>query len=296
MSIDLSSYTTPKLLIGLFGQNILKSLSPAMHQEEARHHGVNLFYQLIDFSLNPDAANPQILAQQLNAAKTMGFAGLNITYPYKVAVLPLLDDICPDARAIGAVNTVVFKDGKSKGYNTDCSGYATDLKAKLAARPLGRVVLVGTGGAGAAVAHGLMGLGATHLTLVDTDLGKAQQLASALAARFGSEKVNASTSAQTALAKADGLVNATPLGMAGIGGMCVEADWILPRHWVSDVVYSPLITPMLAVAASKGCTVIDGGGMNLWQAVVAFEHFTQLKADAQRMGRYHRALFAQRGM
>jgi shikimate dehydrogenase len=296
MTPDLSSYTTPKLLLGLFGQNILKSLSPAMHQEEARHHGVNVFYHLMDFALNPDAAKPNELANQFNAAKKMGFAGLNITYPYKVAVLPLLDDICPDARAIGAVNTVVFKNGKSCGYNTDCSGYATALKAKLGERPLGRVVLVGTGGAGAAVAHGLMGLGAAHLTLVDTDLAKAQQLEASLAQRFGASTVSTAASAHAALQAADGLVNGTPLGMAGIGGMCVEPDWILPHHWVSDVVYSPLVTPMLAVAASKGCTTVDGGGMNLWQAVVAFEHFTGLTADAARMGRYHRALFEHRGM
>lgn len=296
MTTDLSSYTTPKLLVGLFGQNILKSLSPAMHQQEARHHGVHLYYQLIDFSLNPDVADPTLLARQFKAAQTMGFAGLNITYPYKIAVLPLLDEICPDARAIGAVNTVVFKEGKSYGYNTDCSGYATALKQKLGARPLGRVVLVGTGGAGAAVAHGLMGLGATHLTLVDTDLNKAQHLANSLVQRFGADAVSTAASARTALESADGLVNGTPLGMTGIGGMCVEADWILPQHWVSDVVYSPRITPMLALADRKGCTTVDGAGMNLWQAVVAFEHFTGLKGNAQRMERYHNALFAHRGM
>jgi shikimate dehydrogenase len=305
MTVDLTQYTTPKVLLGLFGINILKSLSPAMHQEEGRHHGLNVFYQLMDFATMGTASTPSVgsvedLPRLFKAAQQMGFAGLNITYPCKQAVLPLLDDISPDAAAIGAVNTVVFKNGRSKGYNTDCSGYGIALKEKLGNRPLGRVVLVGTGGAGAAVAHAVMGLGASHLTLVDTDSNKSQALATSIAKRFGTDKVSTATDAQAALARADGLVNGTPLGMSGVsggfGGMCVPPDWIQTKHWVSDVVYSPLITPMLQGAIDKGCTTIGGDGMNLWQGVEAFNLFTGLTADAARMGRYHKALFAHRGM
>jgi shikimate dehydrogenase len=325
MTVDLSSYTTPKLLLGLIGTNIMKSLSPAMHQAEGKQHALNIFYQLIDLAniknnhlnnnlhnnlhnnlnnaLNNNLdtkgsqdANNDYLPKLFTSAMQMGFAGLNITYPCKQAVLPYIDALSPDAAAIGAVNTVVFKNGKSYGYNTDCSGYRIALQATLGARPVGRVVLVGTGGAGAAVAHAIMALGASHLTLVDTDTAKAQALADKLAAHFGAGAVSTASHAQAALAQADGLVNATPLGMAGIGGMCVPADWILPKHWVSDVVYSPLQTEMLTVAASKGCTTIGGDGMNLWQAVEAFELFTGLKPDALRMGIYHKALFAHRGI
>jgi shikimate dehydrogenase len=301
MTIDLSSYTTPKTLLGLFGTNIQKSLAPAQHQEEGRHHGLNVFYQLMDFATMGTAASPKggsndELPRLLKTAQQMGFAGLNITYPCKQAVIPALDELSPDAAAIGAVNTVVFKNGRSIGYNTDCSGYGIALKETLGERPLGRVVLVGTGGAGAAIAHALVGMGATHLTLVDTDAAKAHTLAHGVAARFGADKVSTAANAQDALAQADGLVNGTPLGMSGIGGMCVPAEWIQAKHWVSDVVYSPLITPMLQVAMDKGCTTIGGDGMNLWQAVEAFELFTGLKPDAARMGRYHKALFANRGM
>ncbi len=301
MTVDLTQYTTPKLLLGLYGINILKSLSPAMHQEEGRHHGLNVFYQLMDFAAMgtagaPEAGSNDDLPRLLKTAQQMGFAGLNITYPCKQAVLPLLDELSADAAAIGAVNTVVFKNGRSIGYNTDCSGYGIALKAVLGDRPLGRVVLVGTGGAGAAVAHALMALGANHLTLIDTDLSKAQALAQGLALRFGANKISTDSQAQTALAQADGLVNATPLGMSGIGGMCVPDDWIHAKLWVSDVVYSPLVTPMIEAASRKGCTTIGGDGMNLWQAVEAFNLFTGLSADAARMGRYHKALFEHRGM
>jgi shikimate dehydrogenase len=294
MNDDLSSYTTPKVLLGLLGQNILKSLSPAMHQQEGKAQQLNVFYHLVDFATF--AHDEATLGELFNAAKKMGFAGLNITFPYKQSIIPFLDELSPDAAAIGAVNTVVFKQGRSMGYNTDCSGYQIALQEKLAGRSLGRVVQIGAGGAGSAVAHGILGLGAAHLTLVDTDANKAQALAQGLAHRFGASKVSIATHAQAALAAADGLVNATPLGMSGIGGMCVPADWIQAQHWVSDVVYSPLETEMLKVAASKGCTTIAGDGMNLWQAVEAFELFTGIKPDAKRMGAYHKALFAHRGM
>ncbi len=294
MSIDLSSYTTPKVLLGLLGQNILKSLSPAMHQQEGKAQGLNVFYQLIDFATFEHTENT--LGEVFTAAKRMGFAGLNITFPYKQSIIPFLDELSADAAAIGAVNTVVFKHGRSCGYNTDCSGYQIALRDKLSARPVGRVVQVGAGGAGSAVAHGIMGLNASHLTLVDTDTAKAQALAESLAKRFGADRVSIASHAQAALSQADGLVNATPLGMAGIGGMCVPADWIHAKHWVSDVVYSPLETEMLRLACSKGCTTIAGDGMNLWQAVEAFELFTGISPDAVRMGAYHKTLFAHRGM
>ncbi len=300
MTVDISQYTQPKILLGLFGVNILKSLSPAMHQEEGRHHGLNVFYQLMDFATMGTANETVIGAADLpllfKTAQQMGFAGLNITYPCKQAVLPLLDEISPDAAAIGAVNTVVFKGGRSFGFNTDCSGYGIALREKLGDRPLGRVVLVGSGGAGAAVAHAVMGLGASHLTLIDTDASKSQALATSITKRFGEDKVSTAVDAQNALLSADGLINGTPIGMSGIGGICVPADWIQAKHWVSDVVYSPLVTPMLQVASDKGCTTIGGDGMNLWQGVEAFKLFTGLTADAARMQRYHKALFAHRGM
>jgi shikimate dehydrogenase len=298
MTIDLSSYTAPKLLLGLIGSNIMKSLSPAMHQAEGAQHGLNVFYQLIDLATLglPAAASQAQLPNLFKTAQQMGFAGLNITYPCKQAVIALLDHVAADAAAIGAVNTVVFKNGQSYGHNTDCSGYSIALKEKLGDRPLGRVVLVGTGGAGAAVAHGIMALGASHLTLIDSDASKAQALAANLSQHFGADKVAVAADAEAALAHADGLVNATPLGMVGIGGMCVPAQWLQAKHWVSDVVYSPLDTELLKAAAAKGCTTIAGDGMNLWQAVKAFELFTGQAGDAQRMGRYHKALFAHRGM
>lgn len=297
----LIEYTSPKVLLGLLGVNILKSLSPAMHQEEGRQQGLRVFYQLMDLSTmhtrkHPQGASVDDLERLLESALQMGFAGVNITYPCKQAVLPLLDHLSNEAKAVGAVNTVVFKQGETYGYNTDCSGYSLSLQARLGDRPLGRVVLVGTGGAGAAVAHGVMGLGAQHITLVDTDLRKAHDLADNLIHCYGAQAVDVTEDAQHSLKQANGLINATPLGMAGIGGMCVPGDWLQSHHWVSDVVYSPLDTELIRVAKSKGCTTIDGGGMNLLQAAKAFELFTGLTPHIDRMAAYQQQLFTARGL
>ena len=293
------------LLVGLFGQNILQSLSPAMHAQEARHHGLALHYQLMEFThMNAGAgAGIEALPAMLHAVREIGFAGINVTYPFKQAILPLLDAISPEAQAIGAVNTVVFKDGRATGYNTDGYGFGTALDLALIQSgkraALGRTVLVGTGGAGAAVAHALLKLGASQLTLLDTDATKAQALAANLRAHYAQERIAcatvASSEAQAAIAAADGFVNATPIGMYSHPGLCVPTEWIKPNHWVADVVYSPLNTQLLQVAAAKGCATIAGSGMAVWQGVQAFELFTGIAPDSQRMGAHFIALLAQRG-
>ncbi|HZY16576.1 MAG TPA: shikimate dehydrogenase, partial [Ramlibacter sp.] len=139
----------PKLLVGLIGAGIQLSLTPAMQEEEARQHGLRLHYQLIDLDRTPGAL--QQLPALLTAARIMGFAGLNITYPCKQAVIPLLDALSPEAEAMGAVNTVVIRDGRLTGHNTDGPGWAWGFRRALPQADLARVVLLGAGGAGSAV-------------------------------------------------------------------------------------------------------------------------------------------------
>ena len=292
------------ILLGLLGQNILQSLSPAMHMQEAAHHGLQLHYQLIEFNQFNlgKGAGIEALPAIFKAVQDIGFAGVNVTYPFKQVVIPLLDELSPDAAAIGAVNTVVFKNGKSYGYNTDASGFGTALDIALLRsgqrQALGRTALIGTGGAGAAVAHALMRLGASHLTLIDTDAHKAQGLADNLAQHYGVHLISVaaghSAQAQAAVAASDGVVNATPIGMYSHPGMCLPADWIKPNHWVADVVYSPLDTALLKTAATKGCVTISGSGMGVWQGVTAFELFTNISPNAQRMDAHFKQLLLAR--
>jgi shikimate dehydrogenase len=279
-----------KLLLGLIGAGIQRSLSPALHEEEGRRHGLRVHYQLID--VEPDAAALAALPALIAAARTMGFGGLNITHPCKQAVVPLLDELSTDAAAMGAVNTVLWRDGRAIGHNTDGSGWAWGFTHTLPQADLSRVVLLGAGGAGSAIAHAVLGLGAEQLLIVDADRARAQRLADALAARRGDHRTRASDDAAAALSGASGVIHATPTGMAKSPGMPLPPHLLRPSMWLSEVVYLPLETALLAQARRIGCAVCDGGTMAVGQAIGAFRLFTGLEPDAERMRRHFLELVA----
>lgn len=283
---------TTKLLMGLIGSGIQKSLTPAMQEEEARRHGVRLHYQLID--LDTTGSTVDALPNLIAAARTMNYAGLNITFPCKQAVLPLLDELSDEAAAIGAVNTVVHRAGRLVGHNTDCSGWAWGFQRGLPDADLSRVVLLGTGGAGAAIAHAVMRMAAGQLVLVDRDPGRAVELAEQLNARYGGERAVAEADVARAMAGASGLIHATPTGMDKLPGLPLPAELLQPAMWVSEVVYFPLETALLKAARARGCRTVDGGGMAVGQAIGAFELVTGLKADPERMQAHFLSLIGQR--
>lgn len=279
--------TSPrKVLLGLIGSGIQKSLSPALHEEEARHHGMRLHYQLID--LDRSASSALQLPTLLSAARIMGFAGCNVTYPCKQAVIPYLDSLSEEARAMGAVNTVLIRDGQLVGHNTDGSGWAWGFNRALPSADLSRVVLLGAGGAGAAIAHAVLRLGAEHLTIVDAQPERAAQLAADVNALYGARAEAGEI--RSAMANATGLIHATPTGMDKLPGLPIDAALLRPAMWVSEVVYFPLDTTLVQTARALGCRVSDGGGMAVGQAVGAFELFTGEAPDAARMDAHFRRL------
>jgi shikimate dehydrogenase len=289
-----STTATPRqLLLGLIGAGIQRSLTPAMQQQEAAQHGLRLHYQLIDLDRSPQGA--AALPTLIQAARVMGFAGLNITYPCKQAVIPLLDGLSDEARAMGAVNTVVFRDGQAIGHNTDGSGWAWGFRQALPLADLGLVVLQGTGGAGSAIAHALLRLGTVRLRLVDREAERAQALADELNALYGAGRAEAAVDIAAALQGASGLVHATPTGMAKLPGLPLPATLLHPGLWVSEVVYFPLETELLRAARAAGCAVADGGRMAVGQAIGAFELFTGLPADASRVAAHFKQLVAAPG-
>jgi len=281
-----------RFLVGLIGEGIQESLSPALHEEEARRQGLTLHYQLID--LAQDGRSVADLSHLIESGKAAGFDGLNITHPCKQAVLPLLTELSDDARAIGAVNTVVFHDDRRKGFNTDCSGFAVSFRQELDDAARRRVVLLGAGGAGAAVAHALVGLGVEHLLIVDRDHERAETLARSIAAHHPGQRVASTRAPASALERADGLIHATPTGMAAHPGLPLDPSLLRPEMWVVEIVYFPLETEFFRAARKRGCRTVDGGGMMVWQAVGAFEHFTGIKPDAARMEAHFRQLVAHR--
>ncbi len=280
-----------KLLIGLIGAGIQRSLTPSLHEEEARHHGLRLHYQLID--LDRTGVGFDVLPGLISAARTIGFAGLNITYPCKQAVMALLDAVSDAARAVGAVNTVVLRDGRLTGHNTDGSGWAWGFRRQLPDASLGRVVLLGAGGAGAAVADAALRLGTRELIIVDREPARAHALAERLNELHANSHARALEHVADAMKGADGLVHCTPTGMDKLPGLPLDAGLLRPDLWVSEIVYFPLETALLKVARERGCRVCDGGGMAVGQAVGAFKLFTGLDADAERMDAHFRRLVSQ---
>jgi shikimate dehydrogenase len=201
-------------------------------------------------------------------------------------VIPLLHELSDDARALGAVNTVVLRGGRRIGHNTDWSGFAEGFRRGLPDAKRDRVVQVGAGGAGAAVAHAILTLGASRLSVFDTDAARAGALAGALCARFGAGRAEAGADLPGAMAGADGVVNCTPVGMARYPGLPLPAALLRPSHWVAEIVYFPLETELLRAARALGCATLDGGGMAVFQAAGAFRLFTGLEPDAGRMLRH----------
>ncbi|CAM5184783.1 Shikimate dehydrogenase (NADP(+)) OS=Castellaniella defragrans OX=75697 GN=aroE PE=3 SV=1 [Castellaniella defragrans] len=273
---------TPALLLGLIGDGIGQSLSPTLYENEASHHHILCLYQRVD--LNELRLTADALPELLTAAERFGFKGLNITHPCKQAVIPYLDSLSDEARVIGAVNTVVLRDGKRFGHNTDHYGFTQNIKTHLGGRLIGRVVQLGAGGAGSAVADAILRLGATSLTLFDQARDRAERLVQALQARFPQAEVRVGQDLASAMRQADGLINATPVGMRTHPGTPLPPALLESRHWFAEIIYFPLETELLRIARQKGCHTIDGIGMVVHQAARAFELYTDgIPADVARM-------------
>ncbi|WP_437882805.1 shikimate dehydrogenase [Pseudomonas sp. LRF_L74] len=269
------------VLAGLIGSGIQASRTPAMHEREGDAQGLRYLYRLIDL----DALKLDIgaLPNLLESAERMSFTGLNITFPCKQAIIPLLDELSDEARGIGAVNTVVWKDGKRVGHNTDCLGFAEGFRRGLSDTRRQRVVQMGAGGAGAAVAHALLSEGVEQLTIFEVDPSRSQGLVDNLNVHFGQGRAVVGLDLPAAMAVADGLVNTTPVGMAKLPGTPLPVELLRKELWVAEIIYFPLQTELLKAARAIGCRTLDGGNMAVFQAVKAFELFSGVRADAERM-------------
>jgi shikimate dehydrogenase len=269
-----------RTLVGLLGRGIGASRTPAMHEREGARLGMRYTYVLVDFDQLglPDEA----LSDVLTVAGASGFAGLNVTHPFKQAIIPYLDVLSRNAAAIGAVNTVVFADGKTSGHNTDSWGFAESFRDGMKGVTLDSVVQFGAGGAGAAVAHALMDLGVGQLSIVDSDPNRASQLAAAMSLVFP-DRVSAVSNVELAISGASGIVNTTPVGMAKYPGMPFPRELLAPRHWISEIIYFPAETELLRQGRALGCRTLAGTGMAVYQAVRAFELFTGRAPDRRAM-------------
>ncbi len=274
-------------LLGLIGSPIMSSAAPAMHEAAAEALGLRAHYRLIDVA----GADASALRAMLDGVRLLGFSGVNVTFPYKEAVVPLLDALSPAAAAIGTVNTVVVRDGRLTGHNTDSTGFARAFGALLGPPGEAPVALIGAGGVGRAIAFALAELGARTLHIFDSDTAKAD----ALAARLGQRaSVRVCHDVAAALAGAGGVINGTPIGMLPNRDSPVPASLLRGNMFVADAVYTPLWTPLLQAARTAGCRVMTGRDLAIDQAVDAFRLFTGHEASRERIGAAFDAVIARR--
>jgi shikimate dehydrogenase len=262
---------------GLIGAGIGSSLSPPLHEREARRLGYEASYRLFDIDVL--GAEPGEVGRLVREARALGLAGVNVTHPCKQLVVPELDDLSRDAAELNAVNTVVFDGDRLVGHNTDTTGFGEAFRRGLPGVATDRVVVLGAGGAGAAVAHAMLGLGAGSLIVVDVEADRAAELVDRLGAGSAAEPAELGA----LLADADGLVHATPMGMAAYPGTAVPADLLREDLWVAEVVYMPLETQLLRDARERGCRTLSGAAMVALQAAGSMELFAGLRPDRERM-------------
>jgi shikimate dehydrogenase len=266
------------VVVGLIGAGIGGSFSPALHEREAALLGFDYEYRLLDLDELDRPADD--VGDLVREAQREGFRGLNITHPCKQLVVGELDELAPEADALGAVNTVVLRDGRRVGHNTDASGFREAFERRLPGARTDRVVLLGAGGAGAAVGQAVLASGAGELTVLDVERERALDLAGTLGPRATGADLGL---LGDLLSAADGLIHATPTGMDAHPGTAVDPELLDPRLWVAEVVYMPLETQLLRDARERGCRTLDGGAMVALQAAGSLELFTGARPDRDRM-------------
>lgn len=287
------STTHESHLVGLIGQGVLPSLTPALHEREADHHGIRYLYRPLDLDLM--SYGPAQVGNLVRAAAEFGYTAFNVTHPCKQLVMDSLDEASEDTQRLGAANTVLVRDGKLIGHNTDFSGFSSALATGLPGVAVDRVVQLGAGGAGSAVSYALLAAGVSSLSIADLDVARAEERATVLSGLFPNASVAAFDRGDiaAALADANGFVHATPVGMHSHPGMPIDATLLRPDLWVADVVYRPLETELVRTARNLGCQVLDGGYMAVGQAADAFSLITGISPDRERMRRHFLELIAE---
>jgi len=244
---------------GVIGYPITHSLSPKLHNYWLKKYNIDGEYKAIE-------VKPEGLADFIKNMAANGYSGVNVTIPHKEAVMEFLYEIDHVAKAIGAVNTIVVKDGKLIGKNTDVAGFAENIKSHIIGKK--KAVIFGAGGAARAVGKALLDLDFSQITIANRTLAKADEVRH----QFDNNLEVASWEERSHLLKdADLLVNTTSLGMTGKGELEIDLSLLPTTALVTDIVYNPLITPLLAQAQARGNPTVDGLGMLLHQAVPAFE-------------------------
>lgn len=261
-------------LAAVIGDPVRHSLSPLLHN--TAFAALDLDWVYVALEVAPGGA-----AAALDAMRTLGIAGLSVTMPHKEAVAAACDELTEEAAALRAANCVVNDGGRLIGHNTDGDGFLAALAAELDLDPAGRrCVVLGAGGAARSIALALARAGAGEVAVVNRTASRAHEVA-ALLGPVG--RVVGPDDLASVMAGAELVVNATSLGMGTDGAVPLEVALLRPEHVVVDIIYRPLVTPLLAAARALGCRSANGISMLVHQAAIAFTHWTGQPAPVEAM-------------
>lgn len=264
-------------LYGVIGDPIAQSMSPIMQGQEFQQLGIHAHYQ-------PFHIKPKDLEDAVKGMKAIGVEGFNITSPHKTAIIPLIDKIDPLAEAIGAVNTVVREDDQFIGYNTDGEGFIKALQADWKEHfDNERVLIIGAGGAAKAIFYTLLSKGIVNIDICNRSVERAEKLILDCPYQGNSTALSLS-SAEAGLGKYDLIIQTTSIGMyPDLSSSPISLDALRSDTFVSDIIYNPFETAILTGAKQKGAQIQNGLGMFVYQGALAFERWTGIMPDVERM-------------
>ncbi|WP_163101871.1 shikimate dehydrogenase [Peribacillus alkalitolerans] len=267
-----------KQLYGVIGDPINHSMSPAMHNSAFSALGMDAYY-------HPFHVRPSELTDAIKGLKALNIKGFNVTVPHKTTIIPLLDEIDPLAAAIGAVNTVVNRDGKLVGFNTDGLGFVSALLHEMGnlINPECKVLIVGSGGAARAIYYTLLSEGWNRVDICNRTIQRAWDLIKECPIEGKSIALDM-LEAQENLDKYDLIIQTTSIGMSPLTNESpIDLEKLKSNSVVCDIIYNPLETEFLTKASQKGSKTQNGIGMFVYQGALAFELWTGMKPDSERM-------------
>lgn len=263
----------------ILGHPVEHSLSPAMQNAEFERLGIDSIYI-------PAPVHPDNLEMSLKGMVAAGVVGFNVTIPHKQAVMPFLDEISDDAALVGAVNTIKVENGRLLGFNTDIDGWIRDIQEDILLER-SSVCIVGAGGAARAIAVGALKSGASRLFVCGRNAETVRPFAEELKSRMPEADIQWNTleapECADQIAACHIVVNATPVGMESNPGTPIPAEWLNEDQYYYDTIYVPAETELMRGAQQKGCSVRGGLGMLAYQGAVAFEIWTGIEPDVDRM-------------
>lgn len=270
---------TKRLLI--IGYPLGHTLSPLMHNTAIEETGLPYRYEAEEVA-------PEDLARAVGRFKSEGVAGFNVTIPHKEAILPLLDEVEEEAERLGAVNTVVSREGLFVGTNTDGVGFMRSLKEDAGYEASGKLfVVLGAGGSSRAISAHLALGGASEVVIANRTLSRAERLAADLGEAVGRRCFRPlpleGPETEKAVRSAQCLINTTSVGMAGDPRSPLPTEWIKPTLLVCDIIYRPLVTPLLEAAEERGASTLGGLGMLIYQGAEAFLRWTGAEMPVRRV-------------